>query len=117
MREISQVQSTALSSEPLILENVTARLAGDGGLLIIRYRYNRLTSGMRTHNWILDPASGRQLNVQTIPLIGPLNSYSLSRRPVLEGYFVIDNGERLVKEGSEITVMVGDLRKENVIVT
>lgn len=116
MAEILQAQSIALSSEPLRLENVTARLAGEGGLIVIRYKYNKPARCMRTYNWIEDSASGRQLNVQTIPLIGPLNSYSLSRRPVLEGYFVVDNGEGLVKAGSKITVAVGDLRKEDVIV-
>lgn len=116
MQELSQAQSTIISSEPLMLEGATAKLAGEGGLILVRYRYNRPVRGMRTSAWILDDASGRQLNVQMIPLIGPLNSYSLSRRPTLEGYFVADNGERIVKAGSKITVVVGELRKENVIV-
>ncbi len=117
MQEISQTQSAALSSEPLRLEYVTAKLAGEGGLIIVRYRYNKPSRSMRTNNWILDTASGKQLNVQVVPLIGPLNSYSLSRRPAMEGYFVVDNGERTIKEGSKITVVVGEQRKEDVVVS
>ncbi len=115
MQEISLAQS-AISSEPLMIEGAIAKLAGEGGLIIVRYRYSRPVRGVKTAAWILDETSGRQLNVQMIPIIGPLNSYSLSRRPTLEGYFVVDNEERIVKPGSKITVVVGGLRKENVAV-
>lgn len=105
--------------KPMRLEGVHARLAGDGGMIIVRYRTSRplpgSSKGVAAH--VLDEGSGKRLDVLKIPIIGPLNSHPMTRLPVCEGYFVVDNVDRHVVPGSKITVVVGDLVSEDVAVS
>lgn len=101
------------------LEGVNARLAGDGGMIIVRYRTSKSLpgSGKGIAAHVLDQASGKRLDVLRIPIIGLLNSHPLTRMPTCEGYFVADNADRQVVCGSKITVVVGDLKLEDVAVS
>lgn len=105
--------------KPMRLERVNARLAGDGGMIIVRYRTSKPLpyhgKGVAAH--VLDQASGKRLDVLKIPVIGPLSSHPMTRLPVCEGYFVVDNVDRQVVAGSKITVVVGDLVSEEVAVS
>lgn len=104
---------------PLKLEGVHARLAGAGGMIIVRYRTSKPLpgSGKGAAAHVLDQASGKRLDVLRIPIIGLLNSHPLTRMPTCEGYFVADNVDRQVVPGSKITVVVGDLMAEDVAVS
>ena len=101
------------------LEGVNARLAGDGGMIIVRYRTSKSLpgSGKGIAAHVLDQASGKRLDVLRIPIIGLLNSHPLTRMPTCEGYFVVDNIDRQVVPGSKITVVVGGLKVEDVAVS
>ncbi len=112
------IESAVISNETLKLEDASARVAGEGSLVVVNYRFNRLPpkDKARIVPYVLDEESGRHLFVQMVPIIGPLFSHTLTRMPTQEGYFVVDNGYRLLKEGSKITVVIGDAIKNNVIV-
>lgn len=105
--------------ERMGLEGVHARLAGDGGMVIVRYRTSKPLpgSGKGIAAHVLDQASGKRLNMLRIPIIGPLSSHPLTRLPTCEGYFVADNVDRQVVTGSKITVVIGDLMAEDVAVS
>lgn len=105
--------------KPMKLEGVHARLAGAGGMLIVRYRTSKPLpgSGKGVAAHVLDQVSGKRLNVLKIPIIGPLNSHPSTRMPTCEGYFVADNADHQVVPGSKITVAVSDLIVEDVTVT
>jgi hypothetical protein len=105
--------------KPLKLEGVHARLAGAGGMIIVRYRTSMPLpgSGKSVAAHVLDQASGKRIDVLRIPIIGLLNSHPLTRMPTCEGYFVADNVDRKVVPGSKITVVVGDLKVEDVAVS
>lgn len=111
-------EPAAITSEALQIENASAKVAGEGSLVVVNYRFNRIPSRdkARVIPYVLDEGSGRHLFVQMVPIIGPLFSHTLTRLPTQEGYFVVDNGYRLLKEGSKITVVIGDAIKNNVIV-
>jgi hypothetical protein len=102
-----------------MLEGVHARLAGAGGMIIVRYRTSMPLpgSGKSVAAHVLDQASGKRIDVLRIPIIGLLNSHPLTRMPTCEGYFVADNVDRKVVPGSKITVVVGDLKVEDVAVS
>jgi len=96
----------------------SAKLGGNGGFVIIGYHVNEqmALSKRGTALYIIDQASKKKLDVQSVPILGPLFSHPMSRTPVNKGFFLIDNGERLVRPGSKITVFVGDLKQEDIVV-
>lgn len=117
MQEISAAtEVVAIHAEPLQLEDASAKVAGEGSLVVVNYRFNKVPARdkARTVPYVLDEATGRPLFVQTVPIIGPLFSHTLTRMPVREGYFVVDNGYRILKSGSKITVVIGDAVKKNI---
>lgn len=105
--------------KPMKLEGVHARLAGAGGMIIVRYRTSKPLpgSGKGVAAHVLDQASGKRLDVLKIPIIGPLNSHPATRMPTCQGYFVVDNVDHQVVPGSKITVVVSDLIVEDVAVS
>lgn len=110
----------ALRPEELTrLEGVHARLAGAGGMIIVRYRTSKPLpgSGKGIAAHVLNQESGKRLDVLKIPIIGPLNSHPATRMPTCEGYFVVDNVDHQVVPGSKITVVVSDLIVEDVAVS
>lgn len=111
-------ESAVICDGALQLEDASARVAGEGSLVVVNYRFNRLPPRERARivPYVLDEATGRHLFVQMLPIIGPLFSHTLTRMPTREGYFVVDNGYRLLKGGSKITVVIGDAIKNNVTV-
>lgn len=117
--KIQTLQWGLHSMGPIRLDGAHARLAGGGGLLIVRYRTSRpIRDEGRAHPHIIDQRSGRHLHVQRIPFIGNLASQSAGRSAGgREGYFVIDNSESIVGPGSKVTVVVGELCKEDVVVS
>ncbi len=88
-------------------------------MIIVSYRTSKPLpgSGKGIAAHVLDPTSGKRLDVLKIPIIGSLNSHPLTRLPTCEGYFVADNVDRQVVPGSKITVVVGDLKLEDVAVS
>lgn len=104
-----------------MFDNVYANLIGET-LVLIRYHYNRPPERRidRAVPYILDEATGRPLHVQVLPLLGAVYLHSrdrMSNQAKQDGYFLVDNGDFLVKVGSKVTVVIGDLKKEGVTIS
>jgi hypothetical protein len=65
----------------------------------------------------VDDASGTHLQVQRVPYFGGLASRSVGPAANSEGYFVVDNSGTVIVPGSLVTIVVGELKKENVVVS
>jgi hypothetical protein len=100
------------------IESASAELAGVGVLIVVGYRtILPISLRMSGSTFILDQKSGKRLGVQKVPLIGALASRSTSSRKLCEGYFVVNNQEGVVGPGSLITIVIDELRMENVLVS
>lgn len=115
------VQPDILFEGPLQLENVYANLIGES-LIMVRYHYNRTPEKRidRLVPYILDEATGRPLYVQVLPVLGAMYLHSKVRssgKASQDGYFLVDNGDFLIKVGSKITVVIGELKKESIIIS
>jgi hypothetical protein len=109
------------SGEPLQFESVYANLIGES-LVLIRYHYNRPPERRidRLVPYILDEATGRPLYVQVLPLLGAIYLHSECRsssRASQDGYFLVDNGDFIVKAGSKVTVVIGEMKQEGITIS
>lgn len=114
-------QSEISSEEALQFENVYANLIGES-LVLIRYRYNRPPEKRidRVVPYVLDEATDRPLHVQVLPLLGAMYLHSKGRsssQASQDGHFLVDNGDFLVKAGSKVTVIIGEIKKEGVTIS
>ena len=58
--------------------------------------------------------------MQVLPLLGAIYLHSEGRsssQAKQDGYFLVDNGDFLVKVGSKVTVVIGELKKEGVTIS
>jgi len=99
----------------------SVRLAGHGHILIFRYRVIDPTKALRVINpqtkpRIIDQESGRQLLVPNLRMIG---SFRQTPRKLIPGrtYFVAFANNGAVRNGSKVTVVLGDLKIENLVVS
>ena len=100
------------------IESASATLAGDGFLIVVGYRTSLpISMQMSGSTFILDQKSGKRLGVQKVPLIGALASRSARSKKLCDGYFVVRNQEYVVGPGSMITIVIDELRMENVEVS
>ena len=118
---LTTTRSDVLSEEPLQFDSVYANLLGET-LVLSRYHYNRPPEKRidRPVPYIIDEATGRPLYVQVLPLLGAVYLHSRDRssyQAKRDGYFLVDNGDFLVRAGSKVTVVIGELRKEGVIIS
>ena len=118
-RTISVFRSVLGSLRAIRLESASAGLAGEGSLVVVRYRTSRpLPDDLRRHPpCLVDEASGARLPLQRVPYFGGLASRSVGPTASAEGYFVVDNSRAVVASGSLVTVVIGELKKENVVVS
>ena len=119
LRRISGFLSLFDSLRAIRLESASAGLAGEGSLVVVRYRTSRpLPDDLRRHPpCLVDEASGARLPLQRVPYFGGLASRSVGPTASAEGYFVVDNSATIVAPGSRVTVIIGGLKKENVVVS
>jgi hypothetical protein len=117
-RDISMKRDDNYPNKDNHIEGASATLAADGILIVVGYHTCLPISsvGKSGQTFILDQRSGKRLGVQNVPLIGALASHSRHHGKLSDGYFVVDNAEKIVGPGSLVTVVVGDLRMENVAV-
>lgn len=118
LRKIDELRSALGLVRPLIIEEVSAKLAGSGSIIVIHYCTSRplMHVGRNASPYIIDQESGKRLDVQRVPYIGNLSSRSVGSKPSEAGYFIIDNSDYVVGPGSKVTTVIGELNKENVII-
>lgn len=106
----------ARASSPKVI-SVSAKLAGDNGSLIsVEYQTDdEMSVNFETNQtYLIVQSSGKRLSVQWASYIGPLISQSVGKT---YGWFVIDNSELDVTNGTQVTIIIGDFTKENYEVT
>lgn len=109
-------------NEPMMdgnrIETASAMLAVESNLIMVGYRTRLPVHQSRGKTfYVVDEKTGKRLDVQNVSFLGALSSRSVGRRSLSHGYFLADNSERIVGPGSKITVVVGDLKIENIVVS
>ena len=99
----------------------SVRLSGHGHIVIFRYRVIDATKALsvinpQTKPRIIEQESGSQLSVPNLRMIG---SFRQTPRKLIPGrtYFVAFSNNGAVRNGSKVTVVLGDLRIENLVVS
>jgi hypothetical protein len=99
----------------------SVRLSGHGHIVIFRYRVIDPIKALtvinpQTKPRIIDQESGRQLSVPNLRMIG---SFRTTPRKLIPGrtYFVAFSNDGAVRNGSKVTVVLGDLKIENLVVS
>jgi hypothetical protein len=115
MYSFIQRETTAKASAKVI--SVTAKLGGDNGSMIsVGYQTDKIMdiNFDASQAYLIVESSERRLNVQYATYIGPLISKSLGQT---SGWFVIDNSDMSVTNGTYVTIAIGDFRQNNYQVT
>ena len=99
----------------------SVRLSGHGHIVIFRYRVIDSTKALtvinpQTKPRIIEQESGSQLSVPNLRMIG---SFRQTPRKLIPGrtYFVAFSNNGAVRNGSKVTVVLGDLKIENLVVS
>jgi len=99
----------------------SVRLSGHNHIVIFRYRVIDPTKALtvinpQTKPRIIDQESGSQLSVPNLRMIG---SFRQTPRKLIPGrtYFVAFANNGAVRNGSKVTVVLGDLKIENLVVS
>lgn len=114
--ETSQSSLTALEQHWGI-RLVCLRLTGAGHFLDFRYRVmdpEKAKPLLKRNNetYLLDQASGRKLPVPVTKL-GPMRSTTVAPQPHRDYSMLFANINRVIKDGSLVTVVIGDFKAEN----
>jgi hypothetical protein len=106
-------QNPPAEDAPVTIVSVSAVLGGDNGSMItVQYKTDRnMTRDFGSNEaYLIVQSSGKRLDVQWVTYIGPLASKSAGKT---SGWFVIDNAEREVRNGTLVTIVIGDSRMED----
>jgi hypothetical protein len=100
------------------IEMASAMMAVEGSLIMVGYRTRLPMPQSRGRTlFIVDEKTGKRLDVQNVSFLGALASRSVGRRALSHGYFMADNAERTIVSGSKITVVIGEMKIENIVVS
>jgi hypothetical protein len=100
------------------IEMASAMLAVESSLVMVGYRTRLPIYQSRGRTlFILDEKTGKRLDVQNVSFLGALASCSAGRKRLCNGYFIADNAEQIISPGSKITVFVGEMKIENIVVS
>ena len=107
-------------SEKWGIEPVSLRLTAAGQMLDFRYRVTDPGKAApffysRNKPVLVDQASGKKLSVPVAPKVGSLRQKTV-KPEVSRVYFILFGNPGVAKEGSKVTLIVGDIRLENLTV-
>jgi len=107
-------------SEKWGIEPVSLRLTAAGQMLDFRYRVTDPKKAVpffyaRNKPALVDQASGKKLSVPVVPKVGSLRQKTV-KPEVGRIYFILFGNPGVVKDGSKVTLIVGDIRIENLTV-
>jgi hypothetical protein len=115
----TQVGATgaAATSEPEAVELLGVGLGDEAGLISVKFKAPpRVAHGWRPGNvFVVDEATGIKYdNVPVTPVIGPLITRPNQYGQI--GYVMLYNTNSGLRSGSTVTVVLGDFRREHVVV-
>ena len=120
----AQAQVTAKedtsSSEKWGIEPVSLKLTAAGQMLDFRYKVTDPQKAVpffyaRNKPVLVDQASGKKLSVPVAPKVGSLRQKTV-KPEVSRIYFMLFGNPGIVKDGSKVTLIVGDIKIENLLV-
>ena len=102
------------------IEITSLRMSAGGHMVDFRYRVLDAEKAkplftQENKPYLIDEASQKVLAVPTTAKIGPLRTTGDSKEGRTYWMF-FGNGDRLVKAGSKVTVVIGDFRAENLVI-
>ena len=94
---------------------IKAQLSGEGSFIDIRYRLTRpdLVKG-REHIYLVDEKSGEKFYLMKLPRYGTIQTKH--RRYQHTGILLFRNLENMIKSGSKITLVFGELVVKDIII-
>lgn len=118
--EPSKTAPSAGFEDILGIKILSVRLSAKGSIVDFRYKLvdpqkARPLFDRKVNPYLLDSASGTRLVVPTAPKVGALRT---TKNPVAgRHYFLLfGNPGGIVKKGSKVSVVVGDLKSEELVV-
>jgi hypothetical protein len=118
--KIDGVEKEPTLEERWGIQIVGIRMSAGNYMVDFRYRVTDVEKAAplfdgRIKPYLLDQATGEKLFVPTMPKVGSLRATHL---PIADRtyYMIFGNMNRRVKEGSKVTVVIGDFRAENLVV-
>lgn len=107
-------------SEKWGVEAVSLRLSAAGHMVDFRYRVTDPNKAMpffyaRNKPILIDQASGKNLSVPVAPKVGALRQKTI-KPDIGRVYFILFGNPGVVRDGSKVTLVVGDVRIENLTV-
>jgi hypothetical protein len=107
--------------EQMGIEIVALRMTAAGHMLDLRYRVTNpekaaVVFDRQNKAYLVDQASGLALPVPRTAKVGPLRQTNFEPDPRRQYFIMFNNGGGVVKPGSLVTLVVGDLRFENIMV-
>jgi hypothetical protein len=124
-QEKAEAPAVTILSPEEIEENwgvrpLSIRQTADGYMLDFRYRIIDAEKaaplfGYKIKTYLIDQASGAVMAVPNVPKVGSLRS---TRKPIKDRNYAIlfANPAKYIKPGNKVTVAIGDLRIENLVV-
>jgi hypothetical protein len=110
----SKGRATEIPPTPILFENdVTIRLTGAGDLIDVRYKVEKEMNNPGPV-YLQDETTGKMAGILSVPRIGRLMSRRSKINHIAYGIFI--NPEESIKVGSPVTLVVGGIRKEHIIV-
>ena len=113
-------QGGAQCSEKWGIEPVSLRLTAAGQMIDFRYKItdpNKAAPFFYSQNKpaLIDQTSGKKLSVPVAPKVGSLRQKTV-KPEIGRIYFILFGNPGVVKDGSKVTLIVGDIRIENLTV-
>jgi hypothetical protein len=102
------------------IEVTSLKLTAAGHMVDFRYRVTDPTKALPLFNpkgrpILIDQASGTKLNVPVAPKVGSLRQKTM-KPEVGRIYFILFGNTGVVKEGSKVTLVIGDVKIEDLTV-
>jgi hypothetical protein len=100
-------------STPEKVLSASARLSGGGGsLVVVEFQTDKpmKTDYNSDQVYMIVEESNRTLPVKWVPKIGLLISKSTGKDI---GWFIVDNTDNVVKNGTMVTIVIGDFKSEH----
>lgn len=104
------------------IEVVALHLSSAGTMVDFRYRVlDPAKAAALLHKgakpYLLDAVTGRRLTVPSPAYVGPLRQTAVAPQRDKIYFILFGNGGRLLKTGSRVTLVLGDARAEDLVIT
>lgn len=117
----AQAASRQAAAQPAGIEVQSLRLTAADNMLDLRYRVTDLDRAAalfdrKSPPYLVDQASGARMAIPNTPKLGLLRQVGSAKHLDRTYFMMFGNPGHIVKRGSQLTLVAGDLRLENLTV-